>query len=317
MRKGLLTIAGIAAVAVAIVGISATYVVHQTEQALVLQLGEPRKVVKEPGLHFKLPFIQNVVFYDNRVLDFDADVQELIASDQKRLVVDSFARFRIVDPLRFYQAVGSEAVVRARLDSIVNASLRNVLGSVPLATVLTSQRAELMAQTAQIVNGEAKSFGIEVLDVRMRRVDLPEANSQAIFSRMRTEREREATELRAQGAELAQRIRSRADRERTVLLAEARREAQIARGEGDATASKIFADSFGQDAAFFDFYRSLQAYRVALGNSDTTMLLSPNGEFFRYFGSDGTLNLPGGNGVAPAAPAPARAPAAPAPAPAG
>lgn len=307
MRKGLLTIAGIAAVAVAIVGISATYVVHQTEQALVLQLGEPRKVVKDPGLHFKLPFIQNVVFYDNRVLDFDADVQELIASDQKRLVVDSFARFRIVDPLRFYQAVGSEAVVRARLDSIVNASLRNVLGSVPLSSVLTSQRADLMAQTAQIVNGEAKSFGIEVLDVRMRRVDLPEANSQAIFSRMRTEREREATELRAQGAELAQRIRSRADRERTVLLAEARREAQIARGEGDATASKIFADSFGQDAAFFDFYRSLQAYRVALGNSDTTMLLSPNGEFFRYFGSDGTLNLPGGNGVAPAAPAPAPA----------
>ncbi|GGB37527.1 protein HflC [Tistrella bauzanensis] len=307
MRKGLLTIAGIAAVAVAIVGISASYVVHQTEQALVLQLGEPRKVVKEPGLHFKLPFIQNVVFYDNRVLDFDADVQELIASDQKRLVVDSFARFRIVDPLRFYQAVGSEAVVRARLDSIVNASLRNVLGSVPLSSVLTSQRAELMAQTAQIVNGEAKSFGIEVLDVRMRRVDLPEANSQAIFSRMRTEREREATELRAQGAELAQRIRSRADRERTVLLAEARREAQIARGEGDATASKIFADSFGQDAAFFDFYRSLQAYRAALGNSDTTMLLSPNGEFFRYFGSDGTLNLPGGNGAAPAALAPAPA----------
>ncbi|WP_372055725.1 protease modulator HflC [Tistrella mobilis] len=294
MRKGLLTIGAIVVAAAAVVGISSTYVVHQTEQALVLQFGEPRKVVQEPGLHFKLPFVQNVVYYDNRVLDFDADVQELIASDQKRLVVDSFARFRITDPLRFYQAVGSEAVVRARLDSIVNASLRNVLGSVPLGTVLTSQRAQLMSQTAAIVNNEAKNFGIEVLDVRMRRVDLPEANSQAIFNRMRTEREREATELRAQGAELAQRIRSRADRERTVLLAEARREAQIARGEGDAQASRIFAESFGKDAAFFDFYRSLQAYRTALGNADTTMVLTPEGDFFRYFGADGQLRLPGG-----------------------
>lgn len=293
MRKGLLTIGAIVAAAAAVVGISSTYVVHQTEQALVLQFGEPRKVVQEPGLHFKLPFVQNVVYYDNRVLDFDADVQELIASDQKRLVVDSFARFRITDPLRFYQAVGSEAVVRARLDSIVNASLRNVLGSVPLGTVLTSQRAQLMSQTAAIVNNEAKNFGIEVLDVRMRLKIAWLLASGRSTRRMRTEREREATELRAQGAELAQRIRSRADRERTVLLAEARREAQIARGEGDAQASRIFAESFGKDAAFFDFYRSLQAYRTALGNADTTMVLTPEGDFFRYFGADGQLRLPG------------------------
>lgn len=197
MKKGLASILGIVAVALVIVGLSSVFVVHQTEQALVLQFGEPQRVVKEPGLHFKVPFVQNVVSFDNRVLSFDADTQEVIAADQKRLVVDAFARFRITDPLLFYQAVGNEAVVRARLDAVVNASMRNVLGEVPLATVLTGQRAALMRTISDRVNSQVKDFGIEVLDVRMRRADLPEANSQAIYNRMRTEREREAREFRA------------------------------------------------------------------------------------------------------------------------
>ena len=263
----------------------ATFRVHQTEQVLVLQFGKPVRVVTEPGLEFKIPFVQQVERLDNRILGLDAPAEEIIASDQQRLVVDSFVRYRITDPLAFFQAVGNERVVRQRLNAILVSSLRRVLGEVPLSVVLTGERAELMLAIRKQVNSEAVRLGIEVVDVRIKRADLPEANSQAIYARMNSEREREAREFRARGAEIGLRIRARADRERVVLLAEAAREAQITRGEGDAEKNKVFAEAYGRDPEFFAFYRSMLAYTEALGQDDTTMVLSPDGEFFRYFGS--------------------------------
>ena len=233
---------------------------------------------------FKIPFVQNIVTLDKRILAFDAPAEEVIASDQKRLVVDSFLRFRITDPLKFYQSVGNETVARSRLAPILNSGVRKVLGQETFSTVLSGEREELMNQINEAVNAQANKLGITVVDVRIKRADLPEANSQAIFRRMQTEREREAKEFRAQGAEASQRIRSRADREKTVLLAEAERGAEILRGEGDAQAVKIFADAFGRDIEFYSFYRSMQAYREALGADQTSMVLSPDSEFFRYFG---------------------------------
>ena len=225
---------GALAAVVLVFMLSALFTVHQTQQALVLQFGNPKRVVTEPGLHFKLPFVQNAVYIDRRVLDFDAEAAEVILGDQKRLVVDAFARYRIVDPLRFYQSVGDEARLRGRIDTILDASLRKVLGEVPLFTVLSADRLSLMNRIRDLANTETKQFGIDVVDVRIKRTDLPAENSQAIYRRMQTEREREAKELRAQGAELAQRIRSRADRERRVIIAEAQKEGAITRGQGDA-----------------------------------------------------------------------------------
>jgi membrane protease subunit HflC len=265
---------------------SALFTVHQTQQALVLQFGNPKRVVQEPGLHFKLPW-QNAVYVDRRVLDFDAAAEELILGDQKRLVVDAFARYRITDPLRFYQVVGDETRLRGRIDTILDASLRKTLGEVPLFTVLSEDRSALMGRIRDAANQEAAQFGIDIVDVRIKRADLPAENSQAIYRRMQTEREREAKELRAQGAELAQRIRSRADRERRVIIAEAEKEGEILRGEGDGEAVRIFADAFGKDVDFFTFYRSMQAYRGALGDANTSFVLSPDSEFFRYFGGTG------------------------------
>lgn len=265
---------------------SALFTVHQTQQALVLQFGNPKRVVTEPGLHFKLPW-QNAVYVDRRVLDFDASSEEVILGDQKRLVVDAFARYRITDPLRFYQVVGDEARLRGRIDTILDASLRKTLGEVPLFTVLSEDRSALMGRIREAANQEASQFGIDIVDVRIKRADLPAENSQAIYRRMQTEREREAKELRAQGAELAQRIRSRADRERRVIIAEAEKEGEIIRGEGDAQAVRIFADAFGQDIDFFSFYRSMQAYRSALGDDSTSVILSPDSEFFRFFSNPG------------------------------
>lgn len=285
MNRRTLAILGIAVLIAGIIAFSALFTVHQTQQALVLQFGEPKRVVKNSGLHAKLPFIQNVVFLDKRMLGYDGSGEEVIASDRKRLVVDSFLRYRIDDPLRFYQTVGNERVARQRLSALLTSSLRQVIGTVPLQSVLTGERAQLMSQIAQRVNAEAKDLGISVADVRIKRADLPEANNQAIYARMKTEREREAREFRAQGAEISQRIRSRADREKTVLLAEAQKQAQILRGEGDANAVRIFAEAFGTDIDFFTFYRSMQAYRESLGGEDTTMVLSPDSDFFRYFGS--------------------------------
>ncbi len=285
MNRGALIGLAVVAVVALVVGSSAVFTVHQAKQVLVLQFGKPQRVITEPGLNFKIPFIQNIEVFDRRVLDFDVPPEEVIASDQKRLVVDSFARYRIVDPLKFFQSVGNEAVVRTRLAPIINAGVRRALGNVPLAQIVSGERVALMTAIRKIVNTETKDFGIEIVDVRIKRTDLPEENSQAIFRRMQTERERAAKELRAEGDEEGQKVRARADRDKVVLIAEARKKAQIIRGEGDGEAVRIFAEAFGKDVEFFAFYRSMEAYREALGSDDTTMVLSPDSEFFRFFGS--------------------------------
>ena len=293
MNRGVLIGLGALLVVGPGIGSSALFTVHQANQALVLQFGEPRQVVTDPGLHFKLPFVQDVIYFDRRVLEFDAPKEEIIASDQKRLVVDAFARYKITDPLLFFQTVNNEAVVRTRLAAIVNASIRQALGGVPLELIISGERASLMTQIRDIVNAEAKDFGIDIIDVRIKRADLPEANSEAVYQRMQTEREREAKELRAQGAEEAQKIRAVADRDKVVIIAEAQKQSQITRGEGDGEAIRIFADAFGKDLEFFAFYRSMEAYKNALGQGDTTMVLSPDSEFFRFFG-----DITGGAGSA-------------------
>ena len=304
MNRHLLIGIGVAVGVVALLAASALFTVHQTQQALVLQFGNPKRIITEPGLHVKIPFIQNAIYIDRRVLDFDAVSEEIILGDQKRLVVDAFARYKIVDPLRFYQTVGTEEVFRSRINTILDASLRKALGEVPLFTVLSEDRSGLMARIRDQANVEAKQFGVDVVDVRIKRADLPAENSQAIYRRMQTEREREAKELRAQGAEMAQRIRARADRERRVLLAEARKESQIARGEGDGEAVRIFAEAFGRDIDFFTFYRTMQAYRDALGDDNTSFVLSPDSEFFRFFGNSVPMLGPTQDARAPANPAP-------------
>lgn len=284
-RNVMLTIGAVVLVVVGLILSTSLFAVHQTQQALVLQFGNPVRVVKDPGLNVKVPFLQQVEFFDSRVLDFDAEPVELVLGDQKRLVVDSFTRYRIEDPLRFRQSVGSEVVFRTRLQPIVISALRSVLGEVSLFSVLSDERPALMGAIQTEANRALQQFGVNVVDIRIKRADLPKENSDAIFLRMQTEREREAKELRAQGAELAQRIRSRADRERRVLIAEAERDALITRGKGDAEAVRIFAQSFGQDPAFFEFYRSMQAYQVALGGEGTSMVMSPDSDFLRYLTS--------------------------------
>lgn len=260
------------------------FTVHQTEQALVLRFGSPKGPVRGPGLHLKLPFIEDVRYLDRRILNLDVPPQEVIASDQKRLVVDAFARFRIIDPLLTYQRVTTEAAAGSQLATIVSSNLRRVLGNAAFSTLLSPDRAKLMEEIRDAVNGEAANYGIEIIDVRIKRADLPEANSKAIYQRMNTEREREAREARAEGQEQAVRIKAQADRERTVLLAEAERDSAILRGEGDREAVRIFAEAFGKDEEFFAFYRTMQAYRKALNSDDTTMILSPDSDFFSYFG---------------------------------
>jgi len=292
MTRNRLTILGIVIIVLGILAFSSLFTVYQTQQALVLQFGEVKRPISEPGLKLKVPFIQNVVYYDRRVLDLEPPVETVILSDQKRLDVDSYIRYKIVDPLRFYQTMGSEEVARSRIGALVNSGLRRVLGNAPLLEVLSEGRERIMASVLNDVQSEAKGFGIEMVDVRIRRADLPEQAAQAIYARMRSEREREAREARAQGFERGQQIRAGADRERTVLLAEARKQAEILRGEGEGEANRIWGEAFGQDPAFFQFYRSMQAYRESLGNDDTTMVLSPDSEFFRYFGSI-TGKLPG------------------------
>ncbi|TDI62836.1 MAG: protease modulator HflC [Alphaproteobacteria bacterium] len=266
-------------------GISSVFTVTEVEQALVLQLGEHKKTIREPGLYFKLPFVQNVIFLDKRILNLDVPSQEIIASDQKRLVVDAIARFKIIDPLLTYQTRGNEANAAQALATLLSSNLREVLGREEFITLLSGERANLMTRIRDGVNLGAATFGIEIVDVRIRRADLPEANSQAIYTRMNTEREREARETRAEGGEQALRIRAEAERERTILLAEAERDSQILRGEGDSEAVRIFAESFGRDIEFFEFYRTMQAYRKALNNDDTTLVLSPNSEFFKFLDS--------------------------------
>ena len=265
--------------------LSAAFIVDQREQVLVLQFGDPRRVVAEPGLYFKVPFIQRVVRFDKRLLDFDNPPEEVIASDQKRLVVDAFARYHISDPLKFYQTVGTEMALRPRLGSVISSTLRQVLGTAPLQQVVSEKRGDLMMKIRDLVRVEASAFGIRVEDVRIKRADLPEENSAAIYRRMQTERQQEAAELRAKGAEQAQKIRAEANRQKVVIVAEAERDSEILRGQGEGEMNRIFAEAFGRDPEFFSFWRSMQAYQIALGGDDTTMVLSPDSDFFRYFGA--------------------------------
>ena len=266
------------------------FVVKEINQAIVLQFGDPKKVIVEPGLQVKIPFIQNVVFLDRRILNLDAPPEEVIASDQKRLIVDAYARFKIVDPLKFYISVGDERVARSRLSTIINSRIRSVLGKQSLATLLSEDRTKQMAIIQEGVNTEAKNFGIKIIDVRIKRADLPQANSEAIFKRMQTEREREAKEFRAKGAEMAVTITSTADKEVTVLLANAKKQSEIMKGEGDGQRNKIFAEAFGKDPEFFAFYRAMQAYETALIGGDTSLILSPDSDFFKFFGDTGVIN---------------------------
>jgi membrane protease subunit HflC len=303
MSHRLLAVVGILLIIAGILATSSLFIVDQTEQALVLQLGEVRRVVREPGLWVKRPFIENVIDYDKRVLDYEPPPEEVIVSDQKRLVADTYTRYRIADPLLFYQSVGSEEGVRARLSALVSGSLRRVLGNVTLSDVLSEKRAGIMRQIRDEVAEQAKAFGIDVVDVRLRHADLPEENSQAVYARMQSEREQQARQYRGEGAEAAQTVRANAERERTVILAEAQRDAQRVRGDGDAQAVRIYADAFGQDKEFFAFYRSLQAYRDALNGRDTSFVLSPEGNFFRFF--DGWAGTPAAPAASRSGPPPA------------
>ena len=265
------------------IGGSSFFYVDQRVQALVLQFGEPVKLIKTPGLQFKIPLMQNVEYFDKRLILFDNPREEIISSDKKRLIVDTFARYIIVDPLKYYQTIRYESALRNRLGSILNDSLRQVLGRVPLADVISNKRKALLDEVGILVAAEAKDFGIKVEDVRIRRADLPPANSEAIFRRMQTERQQEAAQFRAEGNEEARKITSESERERTVLLANAERDGEILKGQGDAGKNKILGEAFSKDPEFFAFYRSMKAYSVALNNGDTTMVLSPESTFFEFF----------------------------------
>jgi modulator of FtsH protease HflC len=269
------------------VAYSSLFTVNEIQKAIVLQFGDPKRVIQQPGLNIKIPFIQNVILLDKRILNLDTPSEEIIAKDQKRLIVDAFARFIIKDPLKFYISVGNERVARSRLATIINSRIRGVLGQEELATLVSKERSRLMGQITKDVNTEASQFGIEVIDVRIKRADLPQANSEAIYRRMQTERTREAKEFRAQGAEIAQTIRSTSDKEVTIILAEANKNSEILKGEGDGRRNKIFANAFGKDAEFFSFYRAMQSYEKSLIGGETSLILSPDSEFFRFFGKSG------------------------------
>lgn len=284
MNSTIRFVGGIALLVVLVVFMSATFVVQQTEQALVFRFGSvARPPIENPGIYFKVPFIENVVTIDKRILDLELPQQEVIAADQKRLVVDAFTRYRITDPLRFYQSVNSVAGANLRLTSIVNSAVRTILAEASLSAVVRTDRSGLMQRIRDDVNRQAQGLGINVVDVRLRRADLPEQNSQAVFQRMQTERQREAADIRAQGSQLSQTIKAKADRDVVVLRAEATRTSEQVRGEGDAQKNSILADAYGRDPDFFGFYRSMQAYESSFRASDTRMLLSPDSEFLRYF----------------------------------
>ena len=295
LRTGVLVLLGVAAVLL----FASTFVVQQTQQALVLQFGRVRKVIGQndpPGLYFKWPFIENVVTLEKRVLDLDLPVQTVLSTDRQNLEVDLFARYRIANPLQFYQTVGTIAVANQRLASFVNSSMRNVLASATRDAIVRTDRANLMNRIQDDANRQAQNLGVEIIDLRLTRVDLPAANSQAVYQRMQTERQREAADLRANGQQQAAGIRARAEREATVIVAEANRRAEELRGQGDADKNRILAEAFGRDPDFFTFYRSMQAYESGLKPGDTRMVLSPSSDFFRYF------NDPQGRGRAPTTP---------------
>jgi membrane protease subunit HflC len=280
LTSGVIIVLGVVAL---IVAYGSLFTVYQTQQALVVRLGKPIWVITEPGLNYKVPLIDSVIGIDKRILDLEAPSQEVIASDQKRLVVDSFARYRVQDPLKFYQTVGSIEAVNSRLSTLLISALRRVLGEASFIQLVRDERPQLTQRMREQLDHEAAAFGIAVIDVRIRRADLPEQNSQAVYQRMQTERQREAAEFRAQGSQRSQEIRSKADRDVTVLIADATSKAEQIRGEGDAQRNRIFADAYGRDRDFFGFYRSMQAYETGLRHNDTRMLLNPDTDFFRYF----------------------------------
>jgi len=281
--KILLPIIGV----LAFISYTTMFTVNEIQQGIILQFGDPKRVIQKAGLNFKIPFVQNVVLLDKRILNLDAPSEEIIASDQKRLIVDAFARFKIKDPLKFYISVGNERVARSRLSTIINSRIRGVLGNEELATLVSKERGRLMDKITQDVNAEASKLGIEIIDVRIKRADLPQQNSEAVYRRMQTERLREAKEFRAEGAEIAQTVRSTADKEVTIILAEANKKSEILKGEGDGKRNKIFADAFGKDPSFFSFYRAMQSYEKSLIGGETSLILSPDSEFFRFFGKSG------------------------------
>jgi membrane protease subunit HflC len=293
MRSGIL---GIVVVVIGFLLYTSIFIVNPTQQALVLQLGRVDRVVQEPGPQLKYPFVQNVVYLDKRILDLNMSPQEVIAADLKRLVVDAFARYRISNPVLFYQRVNNITTANQRLSTFLQSSLRSELGKASFEAIVRDDRSGLMEQIRQEVSQAASELGIEVVDVKIRRADLPDANSQAIFARMQTERQREATEIRAQGEEQSRRIRSRADRDATVLVAEANRDSEIIRGDGDAERNRIFAEAFSADPEFFAFYRSMQAYEAGLQSGDTSLVLSPDSSFFRFFKDPTGVNAPTGGG---------------------
>lgn len=302
LRTGLVILLALAA----IVLYSSIFIVQQTQYALVLRFGAVQSAISEPGLKFKMPLIDNVTYFEKRVLDLDLPVQTLLSADRQNLEVDAFTRYRIVDPLRFYQAVGTISLANQRLQSFTNSAMRNILASASRDAIVRTERPQLMERIQEEVNRQATSLGIEMIDVRLTRVDLPNANSQAVYQRMRTEREREAADLRANGNQQAQMIRARAEREATIIRAEANQRAEELRGQGDADRNRILAEAFGQDPEFFTFYRSMQAYEAGLKGTGTRLVLSPDSEFFRYFNGS-AVRQP--NGGTPATPAPQPAPA--------
>jgi len=293
----------------AIVAYNMFFTVYQTTQALVVRLGQPVRVITEPGLNVKVPFIDSVIYIDKRILNIESPAQEVIASSQdqsdaaaaeagERLVVDAFARYRIVDPLKFYQTVGPDGA-SSQLAILLNSALRRVLGAATLADAVRNRREALMAEMRDQLDRDAQPFGIHIVDVRIRRVDLPEQNSQAVYKRMQTERQREAAEFRAEGAQKATEIRAKADRDVTVLVADANSQSQTIRGQGDADANRIFADAYGQDPGFFAFYRSMQAYENSMQPANTRLVLRPDSDFFRYFGDPSGKAMPDGTPIAP------------------
>ncbi len=288
MNRPAVMAAMVALALVVVVASSSLFVVNQAEQALVLRLGAHRATIKDPGLHVKWPLIEEVVRYEQRLLSLEPPAEEIILGDQKRIVVDTYTRYRIADPLKFYQTLRNETNARNQMTQVVSSALRQAMGQIMLPSLLSDERTRIMAAIMSEVTDRAATYGISIADVRIRRADLPEETSQAIYDRMKSERERQAKELRAQGYEWGQQIRARADRERTVILAEAARQANVLRAQGDAESSRVYNEAYGRDAKFYDFYRSLEAYRSALADGNTTMVLSPDSDFFRHFGGGST-----------------------------
>ncbi len=288
------TLAGIVIglVVLVLIGSASVFTVHQAEQALVLQFGQPKRAISDAGLHFKMPFLENVIYFDKRVLNLDLPSMEVPTNDQKQVVIETYAKYKIMNPLKFYQVVRDEAGLRGRVGPIINSNLRAELGKVSMAQMLTAERATFLRSIAVAVGAAAEDYGVEVIDVRMKRVDLPQTNSEAIFKRMQTQREQEARRFRAEGQRDAQTRTAEADKQRVVIMAEARKQAEILRGEGDAEATRIYAEAYGRDAAFFDFFRSLQALDNGLAGSSTTYVGPPTGDFFRYFGRESGTATP-------------------------